>query len=379
MFAGLGGGDYEFDVLGGFGADVHRVDARRVDDRGCVGGRDFDNPGGRERVGAVRVAVARRVVVDVERRDVGAGTRDVADVARVKTADEAATDQTNAEGHAGTLWAIVDAGADIILGAPRSSNFGTAKSEVIMKIGIFGIGSGICADPAVARQVAQAAEHAGLESVWTGEHVVLPDPQKAPSPAPPLFPMLHPSTVLSYLAAVTERVKLGTGIVLIAQRNPVVLAKEMASLDVLSGGRLILGIGAGYLEPEFRALGIPFADRGARTDEFISAMRVLWRDDEPVFDGRFVGFAGIQSRPRPVQAGGPPIVVGGASDAAIERAVRVGQGWYGFAMDVDAARGVYRPARRRAVALGPRRRTRRTGNQHHAARPGDDGSRRSFC
>jgi len=216
---------------------------------------------------------------------------------------------------------------------------GPENAEVNMKIGIFGIGSGICADPAVARQVARAAEHAGLESVWTGEHVVLPDPQKAPSPAPPLFPMLHPSTVLSYLAAVTEHIKLGTGIVLIAQRNPVVLAKEMASLDVLSGGRLILGVGAGYLEPEFRALGVPFADRGARTDEFISAMRVLWRDDEPVFDGRFVGFAGIQSRPRPAQAGGPPIVVGGASDAAIERAVRVGQGWYGFAMDVDAARG----------------------------------------
>jgi len=207
-----------------------------------------------------------------------------------------------------------------------------------MKIGIFGIGSGICADPAVARQVAQAAERAGLESLWTGEHVVLPDPRVSPSPAEPDFAMLHPSAVLAYLAAVTERVKLGTGIVLIAQRNPVVLAKEMASLDVLSGGRLILGIGAGYLEPEFRALGVPFAERGARTDEFVAAMRVLWRDEEPVFDGRFVGFAGIQQRPRPAQAGGPPIVVGGASDAAIERAVRLGQGWYGFAMDVAAAK-----------------------------------------
>ena len=206
-----------------------------------------------------------------------------------------------------------------------------------MKIGIFGIGSGICADPGVAARVAQAAERAGLESLWTGEHVVLPDPQKAPSPAPPLFPMLHPSTVLAYVAAVTTRVKLGTGIVLIAQRNPVVLAKEMASLDVLSGGRLILGIGAGYLEPEFRALGIPFAERGARTDEYIAAMRVLWRDDKPAFDGRFVRFAGIQSRPQPAQRGGPPIVVGGASDAAIERAVACAQGWYGFAMDVAAA------------------------------------------
>jgi len=206
-----------------------------------------------------------------------------------------------------------------------------------MKIGIFGIGSGICADPGVAARVAQAAEHAGLESLWTGEHVVLPDPQKAPSPAPPLFPMLHPSTVLAYVAAVTTRVKLGTGIVLIAQRNPVVLAKEMASLDVLSGGRLILGIGAGYLEPEFRALGVPFGERGARTDEYIAAMRVLWRDDKPSFDGRFVKFAGIQSRPQPVQRGGPPIVVGGASDAAIERAVASAQGWYGFAMDVPTA------------------------------------------
>jgi probable F420-dependent oxidoreductase len=206
-----------------------------------------------------------------------------------------------------------------------------------MKIGIFGIGSGICADPGVATRVAQAAERAGLESLWTGEHVVLPDPQKSPSPAPPLFPMLHPSTVLAYVAAVTTRVKLGTGIALIAQRNPVVLAKEMASLDVVSGGRLILGVGAGYLEPEFRALGVPFGERGARTDEYIAAMRVLWRDDKPAFDGRFVRFGGIQSRPRPVQAGGPPIVVGGASDAAIDRAVASAQGWYGFAMDVATA------------------------------------------
>ncbi len=207
-----------------------------------------------------------------------------------------------------------------------------------MKIGIFGMGSGICADPGVARRVAEAAERAGLESLWTGEHVVLPDPQVAPSPAPPLFPMLHPSTVLAYVAAVTQRVKLGTGIVLIAQRNPVVLAKEMASLDVLSSGRLILGIGAGYLEAEFRALGIPFEERGARTDEFVEAMRVLWRSDAPSFDGRFVRFSGVQARPRPVQRGGPPIVVGGASDAAIERAVRSAQGWYGFAMDVETAR-----------------------------------------
>ena len=103
-----------------------------------------------------------------------------------------------------------------------------------MKHGLFGVGSGICADPAVGMRVAQAAEQAGLESVWTGEHVVLPDPRTAPSPADPDFPMLHPSAVLAYIAAGTRTIKLGTGIVLIAQRNPVVLAKEIASLDVLS-------------------------------------------------------------------------------------------------------------------------------------------------
>ena len=124
-----------------------------------------------------------------------------------------------------------------------------------MKIGLFGIGSGASADPAVAMGIAKHADDAGLDSVWTGEHVVLPIPRQPPSPAEPDFPMLHPSTVLSYIAASTSNLRLGTGIVLIAQRNPLVLAKEMASLDVLSNGRLELGVGAGYLHQEFAALG----------------------------------------------------------------------------------------------------------------------------
>ena len=203
-----------------------------------------------------------------------------------------------------------------------------------MKLGLFGIGSGICADPAVAKRIAQRAEALGFDSLWTGEHVVLPDPRQSPSPAPPDFAMLHPSTALAYLAGVTERVLLGTGITLIAQRNPVVLAKEMASLDVVSGGRLLLGIGAGYLHQEFAALGVPFRERGARTDEYVAAMRALWNDERPSFQGRFVHFDGIQAMPRPVQEGGPPIVVGGASDAALKRSVAYAQGWYGFALDV---------------------------------------------
>ena len=203
-----------------------------------------------------------------------------------------------------------------------------------MKFGIFGLGSGV-ADPDILRSVAQAADEAGLESLWCGEHVVLPKPRVAPSPADPDLEFLHPSVVLTYLAACTERVKLGTGIVLIAQRNPVVLAKEFASADVLSRGRMILGIGAGYLEPEFDAIGAPFRERGRRTDEAIDAMRALWNEQDPTFEGDFWQFTGIDAHPRPITDGGVPIHVGGHSEAALRRAAERGQGWYGWMQDPE--------------------------------------------
>ncbi len=206
-----------------------------------------------------------------------------------------------------------------------------------MKYALFGINNGPCADPDTMRAVAIAAEQAGFESVWTGEHVVLPDPQVPPSPAPPLTNMVHPSTALSYLAAVTSTLKLATGITLLAQRNALVLAKEMASLDFLSKGRLIFGIGAGYLKSEFDALGVNFHERGARTDEYIDAMREIWSSDNPSFSGKFVNYEGIQSRPLPVQKGGPEIVIGGTSEAAFRRAVTKCSGWYGFAMNHETA------------------------------------------
>jgi len=205
-----------------------------------------------------------------------------------------------------------------------------------MQIGLFGINMNFLAEPDWAVKVAQHAENAGFESLWTGEHVVLPSPRQAPSPADPDTPMLHPPTLLAYLAAVTTTIKFGTGITLIAQRNPVVLAKEIGSLDVLCGGRLLFGIGAGYLHQEFAALGVDFATRGTRTDEYIDAMRALWTQDNPKFDGNFVSFDNIDAQPRPVQQGGPPVIVGGASPAAMRRAVTHGNGWYGFALDVDA-------------------------------------------
>jgi probable F420-dependent oxidoreductase len=207
-----------------------------------------------------------------------------------------------------------------------------------MKYGLFGINNDVCADPVIMKSAAIAAENAGFESLWTGEHVVLPDPQEPPSPAAPLTSMVHPSTALSYIAGFTSTIKLGTGITLLAQRNALVLAKEMASLDHLSGGRLLFGIGAGYLKAEFDALGVNFDERGPRTDEYIKAMRELWTSDAPSFHGDFVSYAGIQSRPQPAQAGGPPIIVGGTSPAAFRRAVTSCQGWYGFAMNHETTR-----------------------------------------
>jgi probable F420-dependent oxidoreductase len=205
-----------------------------------------------------------------------------------------------------------------------------------VKFGIFGINTGPCATPETAAKVARAAEAAGFESVWTGEHVVLPDPQVPPSPAAPQHPMLDPAVALAYLAAHTERLRLATGIIILPQRNPVVLAKELASVDVLSKGRLIFGLGAGYLKPEFDAVGASFSDRGARTDEYIDALRVLWTEPRPSFSGPSVRFSGIDAQPRPHQKPHPPIVVGGTSPAALRRAALRGNGWYGFLRDLSA-------------------------------------------
>jgi probable F420-dependent oxidoreductase len=205
-----------------------------------------------------------------------------------------------------------------------------------VRFGFFGINTGPCAAPETAAKVARAAEAAGFESVWTGEHVVLPDPQAPPSPAAPGHPMLDPAVALAFLAAHTLRLRLATGIIILPQRNPVVLAKELASVDVLSQGRLIFGLGAGYLKPEFDAVGARFDDRGARTDEYIDVLRALWCEAKPSFAGRTVRFAGIDAHPRPVQKPHPPIVVGGTSPAALRRAVLRGNGWYGFLRDRDA-------------------------------------------
>src|SRR3954471_6486639 len=190
------------------------------------------------------------------------------------------------------------------------------------------------ADAEELAHAASLAEELGYDSVWAGEHVVLPSPRRPPAPLEPTDPMLDPLAALAFLAGRTRRVRLATGIVILPQRNPVVLAKELASLDWLSGGRLVFGMGIGYLEPEMRAIGVPMAGRGSRTDEYLAAMRALWEDEQPKFEGRFVSFSGVDAHPRPLQR--PlPVVVAGHSQAAHRRAARLADGWCSFMLSLD--------------------------------------------
>jgi probable F420-dependent oxidoreductase len=207
-----------------------------------------------------------------------------------------------------------------------------------VKFGLFAINYGTCADPEIAVRVAQHAETVGFESVWTGEHLVLPDPQPANFTLPPTLPLLDTVVALSVVAANTSTITLASGIIQLPLRNPVVLAKELASLDVVSGGRLVVGVGAGYVAAEFDAVGVSMTERGRRMDDYIDAMRALWSMDHPHHDGPFVSFTGLDTQPRPVQRSGPPIVIGGESPGAFRRAITRGHGWYGFNIDPPLAR-----------------------------------------
>jgi probable F420-dependent oxidoreductase len=206
-----------------------------------------------------------------------------------------------------------------------------------MHIGVFAANMGPASHRDGARRFAVLAEELGYDSLWVGEHVVLPDPQVPPSPARPSERMVDPAVSLTFLGAHTERVLLATGIIILPQRNPVVLAKELASVDVLTGGRLVFGIGVGYLQPEFDAIGVPFDHKGSRTIEHLEAMQSLWYDDKPSYDGRFVRFAGVDAHPRPIQRP-VPIVMGGATPQAWRRTVTHGHGWYGFALDLETTK-----------------------------------------
>ncbi len=222
-----------------------------------------------------------------------------------------------------------------------------------MRFGLFGINFGACADPEVLVRVARAAEESGFESIWTGEHVAMPIHDN-PVPTPPETPLLDSLIALTTVAAHTRRVRLGTGILVLPHHNPVVVAKALVSLDVVSGGRLIAGFAAGYVEAEFAALGVDFHRRGAITDDYLAAIRVLWTDELPRFAGRFAAFDGIRFEPKPVQRPHPPIIVGGHAAPALRRAARFADGWYGFGLTLDAAAPLIAELRRLRAELGRR-------------------------
>jgi probable F420-dependent oxidoreductase len=204
-----------------------------------------------------------------------------------------------------------------------------------MKFGLHSVNLHTCSYPDAAARVGRAAEAAGFESLWVADHVVLPDP---PVPGRPMAPdqrLLDPIVALTFLAAHTTRIRLATGVIILPQRQALVLAKQLASLDVLSNGRLIFGLGVGWCEPEMRSVGAPFADRGRVADDYLAAMRAVWTQPKPLYRGPYVSFDGVQAMPRPVQTPTPEIVVGGRTTPAFRRAVTQGHGWYGFGLDVS--------------------------------------------
>jgi probable F420-dependent oxidoreductase len=195
--------------------------------------------------------------------------------------------------------------------------------------------SSVGTDPSTALEICRHAEQVGFDSVWGGEHVIRPSKIASPypytddgeMPGEPETPIPDPLIWLAYVAAAAPTLKLGTCILIVPQRNPVVLAKELATLDHLSGGRVELGLGVGWLEEEFQALGVPWERRGARNDEYVAAMKALWAGPHAEYHGEFVDFEPATCSPRPVN-GTIPILVGGDTPAAIRRAARIADGYF---------------------------------------------------
>jgi len=208
-----------------------------------------------------------------------------------------------------------------------------------MQIGIFLPTFGPGQQPEYLRALARAAEAAGVASLWAPEHVVLVDEYRSAYPYSedgrfPLDPAMgglaDPFTVLTYLAGITQRVRLGTGICLVPQRNPVYTAKMVAGLDVLSGGRFDFGVGIGWFAEEFVAVGADFARRAKRTRAYLEIMRRLWTEPVATHESEFYRLPPVRFEPKPVQKPHPPIIFGGESAAALRRVADVGQGWFGW-------------------------------------------------
>jgi probable F420-dependent oxidoreductase len=205
-----------------------------------------------------------------------------------------------------------------------------------MKFGLCLPNYGLATSPQAILQVAQAAEAAGYDSVWTTDHILVP--QKYGQPYGHLIEALM---TLGYLAGVTQRVTLATSVIVLPQRDPILLAKQVAALDQLSGGRALLGVGVGWIEEEYRFLRTDFKQRGRIADEWLQVIHTLWTEEHPSFTGQWINFNDTTFEPKPIQVGGVPIHVGGRSDAAAHRAALWGDGWHPTNLEPEAlARGV---------------------------------------
>jgi probable F420-dependent oxidoreductase len=202
---------------------------------------------------------------------------------------------------------------------------------------------GYTTNPAWARPFLKMVEAAGVESVWTVEHPIMAEDYEplysySEDGRPPLQPdteMCDPLEWLAFAAGVTEKVNLGTGVLLLPLHAPIILAKRVATLDALSGGRVSLGVGIGWQREEYLSIGIPYGERGPRIDEGIAAVRALWTESPATYHGKFYNFDRVHSDPKPATAGGVPILIGGSTDVAARRAGRLGDGFFPHAISPD--------------------------------------------
>jgi probable F420-dependent oxidoreductase len=204
-------------------------------------------------------------------------------------------------------------------------------------------------------EIARSAEAAGLDSVWVADHIVLPPRTRSRYPYSrdgttvfkPEDGFLDALTTLAVIAGATERIRVGTSVLVLPMRQPLPVAKAVATLDVLSGGRLVLALGTGWLREEFDALGVPFETRGERLAEMVTALRRLWADGRAAAEGEHIRFEEVVCEPRPVRPGGPPLWIGGTSEAALRRAAEYGDGWHA----VGSRPGLLAEGRRRLAEL----------------------------
>jgi len=223
----------------------------------------------------------------------------------------------------------------------------TSTGEFLMQLGIHLPHAGSQATPALIKRHAQRAEALGLSDVWVSEHIIVP---RAQFPRSPLF--YDPILTLTWVASVTERVRLGTSVIVLPMRHPLPLAKELSTLQNLSGGRLILGVGVGWLEPEFAALGVPFNERGRRMDEGIAMMRAVWSQDPVNFEAKYIPAVVKDMTMLPQPVSHIPMWHGSRSEAAHRRTVRIGDGWHGSQVTPEHAGEVVKRLRRDRPELG---------------------------